>query len=295
MNFHIGYSSTQSKSGQRRMSGLLDDDYEDIRVSIMDIVRDTFFDIRIPSTEKPRVVWDMPHELSDSPKVLNHLLSLTGMVYGRDYTKFLNCVKDSFVYGISNTILLLHDLTSIRPFLVSVERVSTVLTVVFESLEREFITSHTQNIVMNAMDTINPSRHIYAWRHVFKETDDGIHSSVPSGFHPAVFTDTSFRLVVLPHQRIHLMNQMQSGNVDTVVILNFDKPKWYYLKGVMPEQGEIHGISICAPPGSIPMYLSPQERISSAKRLRLAFKKLKKIIKFDSSELKQAMERKDIE
>lgn len=273
---------------QYKLPPIYNAESEDIRICFIDLLKDSFHDIKIPSKAIPKIDWKVPSILKGNPKSLKHIESIAGMMYRKDIPHYLNSISKALSLGVSNIVVRIHEGTCIKPYLLSVEYISTVLTITFMSLDIEYMVSTHTHIVMMAMDTINPSGHIFAWRHIHSELKDGIHHNAPSGFHPAIFNNNSFKLISLDQHRLHLQTQMKAGIVDVAAIINFNMPKWYYIKGKTVGD-EVRGISISVPPGCIPMLLNSKERQQFANNLMEAFKKLKLSIDLDLTQLKDAL------
>lgn len=279
-NSTVGFNSQFS-------SGDIIDGKNEVRVSLMDLSQDTFFDINIALKKRKNNKPDIP-ELSYSPRCEKHLQMITGPIYIRDINNFYKCVSDAFKYGHSAILINMHERSSVRPFLIYAEHNHDVLSIVMLSIEDENYIANKASAVMVAMDAVNPTHHIFPWRFQFIETTDCIYSVTPSGPHPAMFSKSSMVHMVFDDQRRHLVASLESGYVDMFILIKYEEARWYILRGQRVGD-EIHGMNVLAPYGSIPIFLKPETIRKFANSLLKKFKDLSEKISFDIHEFEESI------
>ncbi|EAY07662.1 hypothetical protein TVAG_273460 [Trichomonas vaginalis G3] len=221
-----------------------------IRLSFFDISRDEFLDIEMLSYPAPDVEWESPEELNDSPSIRKHILNISGTFYGHKCITFLQCVNDCFKFGKSSSVVYVHDDSSVKPFLVQCQYSHGILTIVLFSIEEENnVLVHAMQ-VMNVLDGVNCTGHIFMYRFVPHITADGIFVSPPSGMYPILFSESSFRHIYMPHQANILSQQIQTGRVEMALLLKYDIPRWYIDIGVCIGE-EFKGMCFRVPPNAI--------------------------------------------
>ncbi|EAX99175.1 hypothetical protein TVAG_400370 [Trichomonas vaginalis G3] len=275
-------------------NGRIDDSKNDVRVSFFDLLMDTCLDIRGQLKKRKISELDIP-ELSECPRIKQHIQLLAGCLYYNDIDQFYSCVQDSFKYGKSSCLIHLHEKAVIRPFLVNSQHKNDILTIVMMSLEEEnYIVNHG-SVVLCAMDAQPTTHHIFPWRFQFIETADCIYSTTPGGAYPTMFSKSSMVHMVIPDQRRHLVAQLESGNVNLLILIKYDRARWYILKGTRVGD-EIHGMNVLAPYGSVPYLLRPEKVTKLANTLLKSFKKLSEKIEVDLSSLNETVNNlKDVE
>ncbi|EAX99156.1 hypothetical protein TVAG_400180 [Trichomonas vaginalis G3] len=262
-----------------------EENYKEVRFCMMDLIRDSFLDVKIPSTSISNISWEIPPSLNDCPKIINHIKSMAGVFYEKDIPNFFKSVTESFQYGKSTILVKLHEDFCIRDFLVTVQYSVAVLTIVFISFEEENSLSLISSMTKTALDPINPTGHIFPWIYNYGDSGDCIYQSKPGGLKPSRFSDTSFVHVVCRDHKILLRNQLDSGNCDCIIILSYDHPAWYYVKGRRVGD-EMHGMCFMIPSE----YLFYGNSKDPIKGIVNTLKKLHERIDFDFLSVKEEIQ-----
>ena len=263
---------------KEQLEPITDEQNQDTRVILIDIDRQTSFELKMPEYHSHLGVsfkaWSLPQKLVNKAIVVNKLRQIATMMYQKDQEEFLFKVSDAFQYGQASFLTRVKIPSFFNLYICNIQLSGNILSIVFISIMETNRNCSWAAQLSHSMDVLSPTAHIFTWVFEDSESPDCIFSTQPSGQVPARINWTTVKRNVLPCYRPQLSDQLKAKKVDIALQIKFEETRWYILRGKETKKGSIIGIGLQIPNDVVPSDVRPQRKLQKIAALERAMQRL---------------------